>query len=244
MNWRSECGVVIPCLNEAATIAELVAKVRAHFSTVLVVDDGSTDATSAQARSAGALVLRHPQPAGKGMALNAGLAWLHERQFSWALLMDGDGQHCPEDIPAFLREADSAPAAMVIGNRMGQASRMPWLRRRVNRWMSRRLSRLSGRSLPDSQCGFRLVQLASWAPLNIQAAHFEIESEMLIAFLAAGLEVRFVPIQVVYGRERSKVRPGLDSWRWCCWWWRRRRAGRSRPGLLRTGRLPGLNSVS
>ena len=132
--------------------------------------------------------------------------------------MDGDGQHLASDIPRFLECARRTGAAMVVGNRMQQAERMPWVRRHVNRWMSRRLSRLSGQTLPDTQNGFRLINLRFWNPQTTAATHFEIESEVLIAYLVQGLRVEFVPVAVVYRSERSKIHPWRDTVRWLRWW--------------------------
>jgi hypothetical protein len=87
----------------------------------------------------------------------------------------------------------------------------------VNRWMSRQLSRIAGLSLPDSQCGFRLVNLEAWAVLPIQTQHFEIESEVLLAFISAGHRVEFVPIRVIYKNEQSKIHPLHDAIRWFRW---------------------------
>ena len=95
---------------------------------------------------------------------------------------------------------------------------MPWLRRCVNRWMSARLSSLAGQTLPDSQCGFRLLRLDAWAGLRLETARFEIESEMTLAFAAAGHVIRFVPIQVIYKTEHSKINPFADTVRWLRWW--------------------------
>jgi hypothetical protein len=131
--------------------------------------------------------------------------------------MDGDGQHAPADIPKFLARAGSGNAALIVGNRMSGASRMPWLRRRVNLWMSRRLSRAAGRELPDTQCGFRLMRLGAWSAVELRTSHFEIESELLLAFVAAGHAVEFVPIQVIYKNEQSKISPWRDAWRWLRW---------------------------
>ena len=217
MDWPAQCAAVIPCLNEAAAIETLVRQVRGHLPAVIVVDDGSTDATGEKAALVGAEVLRHDQPQGKGAALQAGLKRARERGFMWAMTLDGDGQHSPEDIPAFLQHATRADAALVIGNRMANAGRMPWLRRQVNRWMSRRLSRLAGRALPDTQCGFRLFQLDAWSRLPIATRHFEIESEMLLAFVGAGHLVEFIPIQVIYKAEQSKIHPWRDTVRWFSW---------------------------
>ncbi len=217
MDWPAQCAVVIPCLNEAAAIETLIRRVREHLATVIVVDDGSTDATGQLAARAGAEVLRHAKPQGKGAALQSGLKRARERGFAWAMTLDGDGQHSPADIPAFLQHAGQTDAALVVGNRMGNAGQMPWLRRQVNRWMSRRLSRLAGRPLPDTQCGFRLLKLEPWSRLPIITSHFEIESEMLLGFIHAGQPVEFIPICVIYKAEQSKIHPWRDTVRWFRW---------------------------
>lgn len=132
-------------------------------------------------------------------------------------MVDGDGQHAPEDIPGFFKRAEQTGAPLVVGNRMGDATGMPWLRRRVNGWMTRHLSRLTGVSLADSQCGFRLVHLPALAPLKLTADRFEIESEMLVAFIGAGRRVEFVPVRVIYKTGASQIRPVVDTWRWLRW---------------------------
>jgi hypothetical protein len=87
--------------------------------------------------------------------------------------------------------------------------------------MSRRLSNASGAELPDSQCGFRLMDLEAWSRLPIRCDRFEIESEVLLAFLKAGHRVSFVPIRTVYKSEQSKINPISDTIRWLKWWRRR-----------------------
>ncbi len=217
-----DCAVIIPCCNEAAAIGPLVVAVRAHLPRVLVVDDGSTDDTAAAARRAGAEVLSSAVNQGKGMALQRGLRRAHELGCAWALLLDGDGQHAVEDIPAFLAALAADRADLVIGNRMAVPGAMPPLRRGINRLMSAMLSWLSDTALPDTQCGFRLVRLSAWATLPLRCAHFEVESEMLVACLAAGHRVEFLPVRSRYQSERSKVRPGRDTLRWLVWLWRAR----------------------
>ena len=212
------CAVVIPCFNEGASIAALVREVRRHLPSVMVVNDGSTDDTAALAAAAGATVLSHARNLGKGAALKSGLFAALTRGFEWVLTLDGDGQHRPQDVPAFLQSAEQTNARLVVGNRMHNPQAIPWLRRQVNRWMSRRLSERAGQPLPDSQCGFRLVNLKAWAGMALETDHFEIESEMLLAFVRAGYRVEFVPVQVV-GRSRSShIHPLADSLRWWKWW--------------------------
>ncbi len=222
MHWPSECVVVIPCMNEEATVASVVKAVRRQLPHVIVVDDGSTDATASLAVDAGAEVIRHGSTFGKGAALRAGWRRGLERGFSWALSMDGDGQHDPGDLPAFLLAAGRGKSDLIAGNRFSRPAQMPWLRRRVNQWMSRRLSAAAGLCLPDSQCGFRLMRLVAWSALPIGTNHFEIESEVLLAFAAGGYAVEFVPVQSIYKNERSKIRPLRDTRRWFAWWRRRR----------------------
>ena len=219
------CAVVIPCFNEARQIALVVGAVRPMLERVIVVDDGSTDQTVSAAKDAGAEVIRHERNEGKGAAIQTGLRRAVEVGFEWALLMDGDGQHAAMDIPAFL---ETTGARLVIGNRMHDLRMMPRVRRWVNCWMSARLSRRLGVTLPDTQCGFRLIHLPSWSTLQIETRHFEIESEMLMAFIEAGYPVRFVPIQVIYKKEASKIDPIIDTWRWFRWWSRRTPAVGSR----------------
>ena len=226
MEWRAKCAVVIPCLNENLTIGPLVQNAIHHVNTIYVVDDGSTDGTGQTAIRAGGEVLRHDTTRGKGAALRTG--WDHARRagFSWALTMDGDGQHATDDIPAFFDCAERTAAALVVGNRMNTAAGMPWLRRFVNRWMSRRLSRVTHQELPDSQCGFRLIDLNALANVSIGTTHFEIESEVLLGFVRHSYRVQFIPVRVIYKTEQSKIQPFRDTLRWFRWWWQAKRTER------------------
>ena len=234
LHIRPVCVAVIPCLNESGSIGPLVSSIARELRSDslptaeppsrpearladIVIDDGSNDDTARLAAAAGAQILRHPQTKGKGAALNTGLQQARRLGFAWALTMDGDGQHAPTDIPAFLRCAQRTGAELVVGNRMDQCQRMPWVRRQVNRWMSRRLSRLAGRALPDSQCGFRLINLAAWSSFRFDAQYFEIESEMLLQFAAGGRQVEFVPVEVIYNTRQSRIKPWRDTRRWFRW---------------------------
>jgi glycosyltransferase involved in cell wall biosynthesis len=234
------CIAVIPCLDEAGAIRSLVREVLLHVAAVIVVDDGSTDATAAEAQAAGATVLRHGNPMGKGRSLLDGWKAAAEAGFSWAITLDGDGQHAPANIARFLARAEES-TPLVVGNRMAMPQGMPWLRRQVNVWMSRRISALTGHALPDSQCGFRLLHLPTLARVPLTADHFEIESEMLFQFLRQGHGVAFVPVDVIYAGERSSIRPVTDTLRWFRWWRAARNIGNSAstPALARAEQHPG-----
>jgi len=215
--WQRECVAVIPCFNEAAETSEVVAGVKKFLPNVIVVDDGSTDTTAELAKNSGAKILSLKKNSGKGAALRAGWELARELGFNWILMLDGDGQHAPDDILKFFESAERTNAALVVGNRMENSAAMPWLRRKVNQFMSKRISRLTGAQLPDSQCGFRLAHLKTLLCLPIAANRFEIESEMLTAFLAAGHKIEFVPVQTIYKNAASKIRPLPDTWRWLRW---------------------------
>ncbi len=180
MDWPQKCAAVIPCFNEAANIGALVAGVKRFLPTVIVVDDDSTDGTARIAAKAGAEVVSLGKNSGKGAALRAGWNCARTGNFEWVLMLDGDGQHSPEDVPILLNCAETTAAKLVIGRR--NFEKIPWLRRLVNRFLSRQISRLAGADVPDSQCGFRLAELELLGDLPLYANHFEIESEMLVAF--------------------------------------------------------------
>jgi glycosyltransferase involved in cell wall biosynthesis len=242
MNWTNQCAVVIPCLNEARHISDVVTSAQRCLPTVFVIDDGSSDDTTTVAKSAGAEVLRNECSRGKGAALQTGWNHAKKKGFRWALTMDGDGQHSAGDISKFFESAERTGADLVVGNRMvGNADGMPRLRFLVNCWMSERISVLGGMSLPDSQCGFRLMNLETWTKLPVNAAHFEIESDALLAFAIHKYSIKFVPIEVIYKSEQSKIHPVRDTVRWTRWWWRARRYAGSQRDLRPKPVLPLLS---
>jgi len=218
VEWAEKCCAVVPCFDEGTTIGCIVRQVRQVLPATYVVDDGSRDGTSRVAAKAGARVLRHLTNRGKGAALRTGLSAAFGAGFTWAITLDGDAQHKPEDIPRFFLSAERSGASLVLGNRMHHGEAIPWFRRHVNRWMSRQLSRKAGRHLPDTQCGFRLIDLTAWSGLNLTTNRFEIESEVLLAFLGSGYRIDFVPVQVVGRARHSHIHPVADAWRWLRWW--------------------------
>jgi glycosyltransferase involved in cell wall biosynthesis len=212
-------AAVIPAYRERGRIGALVRATAPHVGRVLVVDDGSADGTAEEARHAGAEVLAHPANRGKGAALLTGFAAAQAAGCRWVVTLDADGQHDPAQISLLWARARATNADLVIGDRDLARVPMPAIRRRVNRWLSRRLSRRAGRALPDSQCGFRLLRLAALEGLTFVTRHFEFESELLLTFIRAGRRVAFVPVTVRPATRPSRIRPGRDTWRWFRWWW-------------------------
>jgi glycosyltransferase involved in cell wall biosynthesis len=211
---------LVPAHDEAPRIAAVVAGARAHLP-VLVVDDGSSDGTARAARDAGAEVLEQHPNAGKGAALRAGFRWALDAGYDGALTLDGDGQHDPSEIPAFLA-AFAAPAPrlasgppvggaaarpdLVVGER--DFGRMPPARRLANTVGGRAFSWAVGTHVPDNQSGYRLVgRRLMVASLASTEGGFEFEVEMLATCIARGWPIAWVPIRTIYAGGPSHIRP-------------------------------------
>ena len=214
---NKSCCIIIPILNEAAHIPEVVRQIRQVCSEsssycVLVVDDGSQDNSAELARTAGATVLRHEKNRGKGAALQTGFAYAHEHKFDVVLTMDGDGQHAPADIPRFVSAYERTLVPIVLGNRMEDTSQMPFIRRVTNRFMSALLSRKIRQYVPDTQCGFRLYAKETLPHLQVsKTPGYAAESEELLFLAQHGFRITSIPIQTIYGTEKSKIHPIRDT---------------------------------
>ena len=210
---RQNTAAIIPAYNEAKHLADVVKRSRQQIDHLLVVDDGSTDDTAAQARSAGAEVLVHPENRGKGESIKAGLRYWMERGFSWVVILDADGQHRPEEIERMGNAAGAHNPALLIGNRMNDVAAMPVVRRLVNRYMSNRISRVCGQEIPDTQCGFRMLHRDLIPSLLVGTNRFDYETEMLILASRKGFRIASVSITTVYSDEVSSIHPVRDTLR-------------------------------
>jgi glycosyltransferase involved in cell wall biosynthesis len=215
MTAFSVCAIV-PAFNEAGTIADVVhgARACANVDDVVVVDDGSADETVTRASRAGAHVLRHEQNRGKGHAVRTGLAFALDRNFTHVLLMDGDMQHRPADIPAMIDAARTRDADLVVGERVFDKSQMPSSRYYSNVIGSRALSAFIGSEVRDSQSGFRLIRCEVLRGMTLSSTGYEIETEMLIKLARRRARMTSVPVQLSYG-AKSKLRPIRDTTRTC-----------------------------
>lgn len=210
---RSNVAALIPAYFEERAIADVARRTRTQLDTVVVVDDGSTDATESEAKKAGVEVIRHTVNQGKGAAIKTGLRALSQRDgIEYILILDGDGQHLPEEIPAFLAEANQSRAAMLVGNRMSDLRRMPFVRKLTNRFMSWTISRACGQPIPDTQCGFRMIH-RELAPVlcDTESSKYDYETEMLVIASRRGCRIGAVPVSTVYGEEKSKIHPVCDT---------------------------------
>lgn len=207
---RQNVAAIIPAYCEEKHIGEVVERTRQQLDHVLVVDDGSADGTSANARAAGAELIVHACNSGKGEAIKSGLRYWQERGFQHVIILDGDGQHLPEEISRFIAAA-AGGADLILGTRMNDVREMPFVRRAVNRYMSAKISRLCGQNIPDTQCGFRMLGAALIPHLLHGSERFDYETEMLIIASRKGCRIDAVPISTVYSDEVSSIHPVRDA---------------------------------
>jgi glycosyltransferase involved in cell wall biosynthesis len=196
---------LIPANNESGHIQAVVASARRYLP-VLVVDDGSWDATAQLAESAGAHVLRHPTNLGKGAALITGFQNCLEEGYHAVITLDADGQHDPAEIPLFLDYYSHHPVGLVIGRR--DYAKMPLARRvsnTIGRWL---FSDAVHQDIPDNQSGYRLIS-HPLMELMIGSSEkgFELEVVMIALCLKHQLGLGWVLIRTIYRDEKSHIRP-------------------------------------
>lgn len=188
---------LIPAYNAAGSIAAVVEKAHAIGAPVLVVDDGSSDATGEEARRAGATVLRHARNRGKGAALQTGFAYAAARGAQTVLTLDADGQHDPAEAGKLLAAAATHPDSLIIGVRSFDPALMPRRSRIGNQISTFFISRFAGRPHRDTQSGFRVYPRRLFT-MPLRTRRFDTETELLLWAAKLGVSLCEVPIQTIY----------------------------------------------
>jgi glycosyltransferase involved in cell wall biosynthesis len=198
-----EISVIIPVFNEAASLATLIGEVHAlklGRAETIVVDDGSTDNSAEIALKAGANVVRHPYNIGNGAAVKSGIRAARGR---WIVLMDGDGQHKPEDIPKLLAQARTYH--MVVGAR-AKGSKLRFHRYAANIVYNLLASYVTRFKVKDLTSGFRVLSRRDALRfIDLLPNTFSYPTTLTLAFLRSGLTVKYVPIQSLYRAGQSKI---------------------------------------
>lgn len=203
MASRCEISIVIPVFNEAGTLAELLDRVQSlkpARTELIVVDDGSTDSSAEVALNAGASVIRHPYNIGNGAAVKSGIRAARGRLI---VLMDGDGQHQPEDISKLLAEA--AKYHMVVGAR-AKGSKLRFHRYAANLVYNLLASYVTRFRVQDLTSGFRVLSRhEAHRFIDLLPNTFSYPTTLTLAFLRSGLTVKYVPIKTLYRAGQSKI---------------------------------------
>ncbi len=215
--------VLIPCLNEERAIGALLRAVLTHCSDVIVVDDGSDDATPEIVAKLPVTLLRHDTRRGKGEALRTGFREVLKRGFDAVLTMDGDGQHSPNDIPRIVDAASRYPNHIVVGARLLNRAQQPTGRRFANAFADWGISWGCGKPVTDTQSGQRWYPRAAMQLVDLKSQDFVFEAAILIAACRdLDMNVVSVPIESRYAGEfrLSHFRPVRDVVRitWYTFW--------------------------
>ena len=226
MDWQTvfdeeRICVIVPTYNNERTIADVLRRIRAYTHNIIVVNDGSTPETLAAINSAFSSVelpdiVDYTPNRGKGYALMQGFRRALELGYRFAVTIDSDGQHFPEDIPAIMDCHSTNKDALVVGSRNLTADNMPSKNTFANKFSNFWFRLQTGIPLEDTQSGYRLYPLEQ---INLRwpiTPRYEAELELLVFTAWRGVPVVSVPVRVYYPPEDERVshfRPFWDFFR-------------------------------
>lgn len=210
--------VIIPTYNNATTIRRVIEDVEKYCTSIIVVNDGSTDDTAAilQSIPSPIEVVSYPDNRGKGYALVTGFKKAKALGYTHAITIDADGQHFADDIPCFIEGLKHNPEGFIVGCRNLTEENMPRQNTFANRFSNFWFRLQTGINLPDTQSGYRLYTLSSLKGLNLITSRYESELELLVYAAWAGVDITSVNVKVYYPPAEERVshfRPIYDFFR-------------------------------
>lgn len=214
---KGKFAVVIPVYNHGQTVTGVIEKASRLKLPIFVVDDGSTDSTRENlALTVGVYLLRHDDNKGKGAALRTGFAEA-SKIADWAVTIDADGQHHPEDALKLVNAIPAGQRPIVVGMRTGMAGEhVPWTSRFGRKFSNFWVFVSGGPRMRDSQSGFRIYPLPEAVSLSVVARRYQFEVEILVRAKRNGIPVIEAPVNVSYaaaGERISHFRPFVDFMR-------------------------------
>lgn len=206
--------MIIPVYNNAGTIADVVERTLLQCNDVIVVNDGSTDSTKKQLESiSGIILINSPKNEGKGAALKKGFRKALNLGFTYAITLDADGQHFPEDIPIFLEANLRNPGCLIVGARKLEGVMRSKASAFANSFSNFWFCVQTLHKLPDTQTGYRLYPLKKIKGLSFLTSRYEAELELMVFASWHGVHLVSAPINVFYPKPEERVshfRPALD----------------------------------
>ena len=208
----------MPTYNNGGTLRDVLERLLSFCSDVIVVNDGCTDDSAEILASFGECltVVDYGKNRGKGYALKQGFKKAKALGFDYALTLDSDGQHFPEDIPLFVKALEQHPGALIVGSRNLKQENMPEKNTFANRFSNFWFKIQTGVSLPDTQTGYRLYPLKKLSGLALLTSRYEAELELLVFSAWHGVDLVPIPINVFYPKGEERVthfRPFWDFFR-------------------------------
>ena len=198
MKMNKKIWIIIPCYKEEENIGAVVKKIKKMgFEDILVIDDGSKDKTPIIAEKEGTLVLKHTINLGKGAAAKTGCDYATKKGAEILILMDGDGQHKPEDIPRFLKELKDKNLDVVFGYRKINKN-MPYVMRFGNWFINTSTKIIQGIELKDTQSGFRCFTAEAYKKIRWSSTDYSMESEMVSKVAKNNLKYSEIEIGTIY----------------------------------------------
>jgi glycosyltransferase involved in cell wall biosynthesis len=208
MSQPARTGTIVgmPAYNEARYIGSLVLQAKHYADEIIIVDEGSTDATANIASLAGATVVRHELNQGYGQTIRSLLAEAKKRDVAILVVMDADSQHNPDEIPRLI-EGIKGGADIVIGSREMQANKIAGYRRLGQKVLSRMTGFASRQRLKDTESGFRAYSRRAINALELKETGMAVSSEIISEAASKGLKIAEVPISVAYTGDGSTLHP-------------------------------------
>lgn len=201
---------IIPAKNEAHNIGPIITGAKKYVDLVVVVDDGSTDGTSEVSKKLGAFVIRSEKNVGKADALKIGFEYALSMKPDLIALLDGDGQHNPDELPLFIEEIGKG-YDIVVGARNFNIKKMPFLRSFSNLFSSWLTSIVCKTKILDSQSGYRLLRREVIENISFETKRYQLETEMLVKAARCGFKIGFVKISTIYTPQaKSKINQITD----------------------------------
>jgi glycosyltransferase involved in cell wall biosynthesis len=208
--------ILIPVYNHPDTIRDVVIKTMSYHNEVMVVDDGSDWKVSDILSGLDVTVVRHTQNMGKGAAILTGAERSSSMGYTHIITIDADGQHDPGDLPKIIRAAEKNPNSIIVGKRNFEKTEVPgssvFGRKFSNFWLRVQ----TGRSLGDTQSGFRAYPLGVLNELNLHEKHYSFEVEVLVKAIWSGINILEVDVNVYYPPGDKRITHFLkfkDNWR-------------------------------
>jgi len=204
---KLNCCVIIPTYNNDRTLRDIIRRVLNYNTQIIIVNDGSTDGTAGILEDFKELdIITIPHNKGKGNALEQAFRMALKKGYRYAITIDSDGQHFPEDLPEFLKKIEESPDALIIGARDMNQDGVPGTSNFGHRFSIFWFKVETGLSLPDVQTGYRLYPLEKVKKIrHFYSVKYEFEVEILVRLAWLGVNLVSIPVQIYYAPREERV---------------------------------------